>query len=68
MHAAPTNDRFAFGKNWQSFAAIADEESISEAQRGLIKLFPNGEIPGARVLDVGLWLRPINGRRFATRR
>lgn len=53
MHAAPTNDRFAFGKNWQSFAAIADEESISEAQRGLIKLFPNGEISGARVLDVG---------------
>jgi SAM-dependent methyltransferase len=48
-----TVDRFAFGKNWQSFAAIADEESISEAQRGLIKLFPNGEIRGARILDVG---------------
>jgi hypothetical protein len=24
---------------WQSFAAIADDESVSEAQRGLIKLF-----------------------------
>jgi SAM-dependent methyltransferase len=45
--------RFAFGKNWQSFAAIADEESISEAQQGLAKLFPNGEIRGARILDVG---------------
>jgi SAM-dependent methyltransferase len=53
MSAAPTVDRFAFGKNWQSFAAIADEESISEAQRGLVKLFPNGELRGARILDVG---------------
>jgi 2-polyprenyl-6-hydroxyphenyl methylase/3-demethylubiquinone-9 3-methyltransferase len=48
----PTVNRFAFGKNWQSFAAIADEESISEAQRGLVKLFPNGELRGARILDV----------------
>jgi 2-polyprenyl-3-methyl-5-hydroxy-6-metoxy-1,4-benzoquinol methylase len=48
-----TVDRFAFGKNWQSFAAIADEESISEVQRRLIKLFPNGELRGARILDVG---------------
>jgi SAM-dependent methyltransferase len=53
MGATPTVDRFAFGKNWQSFAAIADEESISEAQRGLVKLFPNGELRGARILDVG---------------
>jgi len=53
MSATPTVDRFAFGKNWQSFAAIADEESISEAQRGLVKLFPNGELRGARILDVG---------------
>src|SRR3981081_1829962 len=44
MSPMSTVDRFAFGKNWQSFAAIADEESISEARRGLIKLFPNGEI------------------------
>src|SRR3977135_253923 len=46
-------NRFAFGKSWQSFAAIAYEESISEAQRGLVKLFPNGELRGARILDVG---------------
>jgi hypothetical protein len=67
MHAAPTNDRFAFGKNWQSFAAIADEESISEAQRGLIKLFPNGD-PRCADSGCGLWLWLIDGRRFATRR
>jgi len=53
MDPGPTADRFAFGKNWQSFAAIADDESISEAQQGLIKLFPNGDIRGARILDVG---------------
>jgi hypothetical protein len=39
MNPGPTVDRFEFGKNWQSFAAIADEESVSEAQQGLIKLF-----------------------------
>ena len=53
MDPGPTVDRFAFGKNWQSFAAIADEESVSEAQQGLIKLFPNGEVRGARILDIG---------------
>src|SRR4051794_23436069 len=53
MNPGPTVDRFAFGKNWQSFAAIADEESVSEAQQGLIKLFPNGELRGARILYIG---------------
>jgi SAM-dependent methyltransferase len=53
MNATPTVDRFAFGKNWQSFASVADEESISEAQRGLVRLFPNGELRGVRILDVG---------------
>jgi 2-polyprenyl-6-hydroxyphenyl methylase/3-demethylubiquinone-9 3-methyltransferase len=53
MGPTSTGHRFAFGKNWESFAAIADEESISEAQRGLTKLFPNGELRGARMLDVG---------------
>ena len=46
MDPGPTVDRFAFGKNWQSFAAIADEESVSEAQQGL-------EVRGARILDIG---------------
>ena len=41
MGATPTVNRFAFGKNWQSFAAIADEESISEAQRGLVLRMEN---------------------------
>jgi hypothetical protein len=66
MGATPTVNRFAFGKNWQSFAAIADEESISEAQRGLVKLFPNGELRGARILDAGCGSGLSHGRRFAT--
>lgn len=46
-------DRFSFGKNWRSFASIVDEESIAEAERGLLKLFPHQELSGARVLDIG---------------
>ena len=68
MDPGPTVDRFAFGKNRQSFAAIADEESVSEAQQGLIKLFPNGEVRGARILDVGCGSGLSDGRRFATGR
>jgi hypothetical protein len=33
MDPGPTVDRFEFGKNWQSFAAIADEESVSEVSK-----------------------------------
>jgi 2-polyprenyl-3-methyl-5-hydroxy-6-metoxy-1,4-benzoquinol methylase len=45
--------RFAFGENWKSFASNASGESLSQAQRGLLRLFPNGEIADARMLDVG---------------
>lgn len=53
MDATQSIGRFAFGKNWQSFASLADEERIAEAQRGLLKLFPHGELAGARMLDAG---------------
>jgi SAM-dependent methyltransferase len=45
--------RFAFGENWKSFASGVSDESLSQAQRGLLRLFPNGEIADARMLDVG---------------
>jgi SAM-dependent methyltransferase len=53
MNETPVIDRFSFGKNWRSFASIVDEESIAEAERGLLKLFPHQELSGARVLDIG---------------
>ena len=53
MDAAHAPERFAFGENWRSFANAVDEPRIAEARRGLTKLFPNGELTGAHMLDVG---------------
>lgn len=44
---------FAFGENWQSFVKTVDLNSISEARRGLSRLFPDNEIRGRRFLDIG---------------
>src|SRR5438445_115819 len=53
MDATGAGDRFAFGENWRSFASAVDDDRLAEARRGLLKLFPNGELTGARVLDIG---------------
>ncbi|MBV9860490.1 MAG: class I SAM-dependent methyltransferase [Alphaproteobacteria bacterium] len=45
--------RFRFGENWVSFAATVTEERLAEAERGLLRLFPGGEIEGSRFLDIG---------------
>ena len=44
---------FKFGENWRSFVDTLSERSIEEAERGLTRLFPNGELQGRRFLDVG---------------
>ena len=44
---------FKFGENWRSFVDTLSERSIQEAERGLARLFPNGELRGHRFLDVG---------------
>ena len=44
---------FKFGENWRSFVDTVSERSIVEAERGLIRLFPHGELHGRRFLDVG---------------
>src|SRR5579863_5255532 len=49
----PGGDRFRFGENWQSFVATVTPEAIAEAERGLSRLFPGGEIRGSRFLDIG---------------
>lgn len=45
--------RFKFGDNWRSFAAIVSDDAIVEAERGLRRLFPDGELNGCRFLDIG---------------
>jgi SAM-dependent methyltransferase len=53
MRSTQTVERFGFGDNWREFAATVDRGSIEEAKRGLLKLFPNQELVGASILDVG---------------
>jgi len=47
------DQHFAFGENWQSFAKLLDNKRIEEAEAGMTRLFPNGELDGATFLDVG---------------
>jgi 2-polyprenyl-6-hydroxyphenyl methylase/3-demethylubiquinone-9 3-methyltransferase len=49
----PAPIRFRFGENWQSFVRTVDEAAIAEAEQGLLRLFPEGEIRGSRFLDIG---------------
>lgn len=45
--------RFAFGKNWASYAALIGEPEIAEAEQGLLKLIPEAELRGRSFLDIG---------------
>lgn len=44
-------ERFEFGKNWQRFLAVLDEDRIREAERALQTTF--GTLDGQRFLDIG---------------
>jgi len=44
--------RFEFGKNWQSFLEVLDEERITESMRALAGL-ADGDLAGRSFLDVG---------------
>jgi len=45
--------RFAFGKNWQSFAAQIGPREVAEAKRGLLKLISANDLRGKSFLDIG---------------
>ena len=51
--AVDVEEHFAFGENWQSFVRMLDEERIADAEAGMKRLFPDGELQGARFLDIG---------------
>jgi len=44
---------FKFGENWRSFVDTLSKRSIEEAERGLTRLFPKGELRRHRFLDIG---------------
>jgi 2-polyprenyl-3-methyl-5-hydroxy-6-metoxy-1,4-benzoquinol methylase len=44
---------FKFGENWESYAALVDEERLSEAVRGLSQLISAKQIRGKEFLDIG---------------
>ena len=48
-----SRSRFEFGKNWQDFLSTVGKSSVADAEFGLGRLLPNGEITGASFLDIG---------------
>ena len=45
--------RFAFGRNWQAFLSVLDEERIAAAQAALRQLLGMESLEGLRFLDIG---------------
>jgi len=45
--------RFEFGKNWQSFLKVVDEDRITEAERSLKKMLDVEDLNGKSFLDIG---------------
>jgi|SRR5579871_4210660 len=43
---------FAFGQNWESFEQIVNQDRVSASIKGMQRLFPNGELKGASLLDI----------------
>jgi 2-polyprenyl-6-hydroxyphenyl methylase/3-demethylubiquinone-9 3-methyltransferase len=46
-------DRFEFGKNWQRFLSILDEDQILEAERSLKQMIEVDHLKGKSFLDIG---------------
>lgn len=46
-------NRFAFGRNWQAFLSVVNEESIAAAEASLMKLLGVQNLAGKRFIDIG---------------
>lgn len=44
---------YEFGANWKDYSDKIDQEAISQAEQGLLKLINKGEIVGKSFLDIG---------------
>jgi SAM-dependent methyltransferase len=47
------SERFGFGRNWQQFLRVLDEERIREAERSLREMLRVKDLAGKSFLDVG---------------
>lgn len=47
------NGRFGFGKNWQQFLRVLDEERIHEAEKSLCEMLQVKDLAGKSFLDIG---------------
>ena len=47
------NGRFGFGRNWQHFLGILDDERIHEAEKSLCAMLDIPDMSGRSFLDVG---------------
>src|SRR5229473_5138938 len=45
--------RFAFGKNWQRFLRMLDEQRIADAEKSLCAMLETEDLRGKSFLDVG---------------
>jgi 2-polyprenyl-6-hydroxyphenyl methylase/3-demethylubiquinone-9 3-methyltransferase len=46
-------ERFKFGKNWQAFLSVLDEERIKQAERSLTRYLETDSLGGLTFVDVG---------------
>lgn len=46
-------DRFQFGKNWQRFLSVLNDERIAEAEKSLKQMLAVEELEGKSFLDIG---------------
>ena len=47
------NQQFEFGKNWQRFLSMLNEERISEAEKSLKNMLETNDLNGESFLDIG---------------
>ncbi|MEU9009414.1 class I SAM-dependent methyltransferase [Streptomyces sp. NPDC048479] len=45
--------RFAFGRNWQKFSRLVDEDRIAAARESLVAALGTGDLAGRTFLDIG---------------
>ena len=45
--------RFQFGKKWESFLSVVDEDREQEAQRAFVEMLETPDLAGRRLVDVG---------------
>jgi len=52
-HSRAEDQRFAFGRNWESFSSQLDDERIAGARAGVERLLQTTDLSGKTFLDIG---------------